>query len=117
MTLPRIGLKCFYRLKHQAGHYSMISEMKMAIEDREGKFIYLNLYKDVSAHEKFHSVRLNLYERVRGEFKKITTYNPRSKSDVFTPRQNEIANFIRKGFTNEEIASRLHVSISTVKKS
>lgn len=105
----------FYRIKHKSGHYIHISEVKMAIENSQGKFIYLNSYKDVSLEEKFHDVRLNIYQSIQGDFKKTNTYNPRRKSSVFTPRQNEIANLIGKGLTNEEIANRLHVSISTVK--
>jgi DNA-binding CsgD family transcriptional regulator len=105
----------FYRLKHKRRNYVNICEVKMAIENSQGKFIYLNLYRDVSFEAKFHDVRLNIYKRIQEDYKKINTYNPRREPDVFTPRQNEIANLIGRGFTNEEIANQLHVSISTVK--
>jgi DNA-binding CsgD family transcriptional regulator len=105
----------FYRLKHQHGHYVNICEVKMAIKNSKGKFIYLNSFKDVSSEGKFHDVRLNIYQHIHGDYKKINTYHPRRNSTAFTQRQNEIANLIRRGFTNWEIANQLHVSVSTIK--
>jgi DNA-binding CsgD family transcriptional regulator len=105
----------FYRLKHKGGHYIHLCEVKMAIENNKGRFIFLNSLQDLSAEAKFHDVRLNIYHCIQGNYRKINTYNPRRKPGVFTPRQNEIATLIGKGLSNEEIAKRLHVSISTVK--
>jgi DNA-binding CsgD family transcriptional regulator len=105
----------FYRLKHQNGYYINVCEVKMAIENSKGKFIYLNSFKDVSSEEKFHDVRLNIYQYIQGGYRKINTYQPRREAAALTQRQNEIANLIGKGFTNVEIAGQLHVSISTVK--
>lgn len=104
-----------YRLRHKKGHYNHLCEIKMAIQNSQGKFIYLNSYKDISSEEKFHGVRLHIYQNIQGAYKKINTYHPRRTADVFTPRQNEIASLIGRGLTNEEIANRLHVSVSTVK--
>jgi light-regulated signal transduction histidine kinase (bacteriophytochrome) len=97
-TLYRFEM--FYRWLYPAGHHITICEVKMAIQNHKGEFIYLNLYHDASLEVKFHAVSLHVYQRINDNYKKISTYHPRRKSSVFTPRQSEIANLIHKGLTN-----------------
>ncbi|NJP12584.1 MAG: response regulator transcription factor, partial [Leptolyngbyaceae cyanobacterium RU_5_1] len=42
-------------------------------------------------------------------------YTPRLNESKLTPRQKDIVNLIAKGFTNNEIAEQLSVSVHTVK--
>ncbi len=104
-----------YRIKNKNGEYMHMRNEKMVVSTADGKYIYLASFKDVTSEEKFHGVKLNIYQRIQGEYKKIHTYNPRQGSSTFTPRQKDIVNLIRKGFSNQEIAQQLNVSIHTVK--
>ena len=71
--------------------------------------------RDVSDEGVFHQVNMNIYQLIRGEFKKVQTFIPRQGQDNFTPRQKDIVNLVAKGFTNQEIAERLSVSVNTIK--
>ena len=105
----------YYRIRHKDGNYIHICNEKMTIRNNDGKYIYLACFRNVSEEEKFNSVKLNIYQYILGDFKKVSTYNPRQNTGSFTPRQKDIIDLIRKGFSNQEIANRLHVSINTVK--
>jgi DNA-binding NarL/FixJ family response regulator len=82
---------------------------------RGGEYIYINCIKDVSDEAIFHHVNMNIYKLIRGEFKKVQNFIPRQGQDHFTPRQKDIVNLVAKGFTNQEIAERLSVSVNTIK--
>ena len=56
-----------------------------------------------------------IFKQVKGKFIKSYTYNPKQKEKNITPRQNDIARLILKGFSNQEIADYLSVSVFTVK--
>jgi DNA-binding CsgD family transcriptional regulator len=104
-----------YRIRHQKGHFIHVTDEKIALKHRDGKYIYINSFKDVTADEKFHDVKMQIHQDVRGEFRPIQTYIPRLAQTNFTPRQKDIVNLISKGFSNNEIAQKLSVSVNTVK--
>jgi DNA-binding CsgD family transcriptional regulator len=104
-----------YRLKHKSGAYVYLIDEKMSIQYSDGTYIYIDSFRDVTHEEKFHDVRLNIYQCFQGAFRKTNTYIPRQNAGAFTPRQKDIVNLINKGFTNQEIARQLNVSLSTVK--
>ena len=104
-----------YRIQHKSGEYIHISDEKVAVKSRGGKYIYLNLFKDVTAEERFHDVKLTVFQTLRDDLRKIYTYVPRLNADPVTPRQKDVANLIKKGFSNQDIADLLSLSINTVK--
>ena len=104
-----------YRLRHKKNHYVNITDEKLAMKTRSGKYIYINCLRDVSSEARFHEVNMNIYQYVRKEFRKVQTYSPRQNQSDFTPRQKDIVNLIEKGFSNQEIAEQLSVSVNTVR--
>jgi PAS domain S-box-containing protein len=104
-----------YRIKHKRGHYINITDEKLAMQYRCGEYIYINCFKDVTDEAMFHHVNMNIYQLMQGTFKKVQTFIPRQGQDNFTPRQKDIVNLVAKGFTNQQIAERLSVSVNTIK--
>jgi DNA-binding CsgD family transcriptional regulator len=104
-----------YRLRHGKGHYINVVDEKLAMKCKGGDYAYINSIKDVTFTAKFHDVKMNVYQLVRGEYKKTQTYIPRTSKSDLTPRQKDIVNLISRGFTNQEIAQEMSVSINTVK--
>jgi DNA-binding NarL/FixJ family response regulator len=85
------------------------------IKTQKGDYAYINSFRDATSEDKLHDVKMEVYHKVRGDFKRIQTYIPRLNQSKFTPRQKDIVNLISKGFTNQEIARELSVSVNTVK--
>lgn len=105
----------FYRMKNGKGEYLHVKEEKLALKTEENKYIYFMTFCDITATEKFIHVNMDIYKKSNGTFLKISSYNPKQQEKIITPRQNDIAQLIVKGFSNQEIADRLRVSIFTVK--
>lgn len=103
-----------YRVKRKDGSWSHISNEQLALKITDKSYLYLMLYSNMS-DEKFYHVKLDVYRRMNGVYKKVSTYSPQQPDQNITPRQNEIVRLIVKGFTNQEIADALNVSLSTVK--
>jgi PAS domain S-box-containing protein len=104
-----------YRLKHSKGYYINVADEKMSLQDQNGEYLHISTIKDVTSEARFHDVKMDIHRSTRGEYKKIHTYIPRRSQSDFTPRQQDIVNLIDKGFTNQEIANRLSISVSTIK--
>ena len=103
----------FYRFKKKTGEYAHIRDERLAIENTNGKYIYFAICKNTE--DKFYHVKLDVYRYNKGNSVKIYSYNPRQSEQMMTPRQNEIIRLITQGFSTQEIADRLHVSINTIK--
>lgn len=105
----------YYRFRKKSGEYIHISDEKLAIKTRNNNYLYFILFNNVSQEEKFYHVKLEVYKKSKGNYLKAYTYNPKQQEKVITPRQNDIVRLIIKGFTNQEIADQLSVSVFTVK--
>ncbi|MBN9386056.1 MAG: PAS domain-containing protein [Chitinophagaceae bacterium] len=103
-----------YRYRHTDGRYIHLRDEKLAITDDGGKCIYFTLFKEVT-DEKFFYVHLDIYRYNKGNALKLYAYNPRSADALITPRQHQIIRLIIRGFSTQEIARQLNVSISTIK--
>jgi hypothetical protein len=91
----------YYRIRTSAGVYVAIRNDQLAI--RIGKsYLYLLTYNSIAAEEKFYHVKLDHYQKINGSFVKIDSYN-------------DIVTLVKKGFSNQEIADKLGISIYTVK--
>ena len=77
--------------------------------------MYLLLFTNTSDEEKYYHVTLDIFKQVKGKYIKSYSYNPKQKEKIITPRQQDIARLILKGFSNQEIADYLSVSVFTVK--
>jgi|SRR5687768_7964647 len=104
-----------YRSRDKNGEYIHIQNENLAVKTSNNTYLYLMVYANVSDEAKFYQVTLDVYRQVKGNFVKSYTYNPRQEKKVITPRQNDIAQLIARGFTNQEIADQLSVSVYTVK--
>jgi len=105
----------YYRVKNKNGSYVHIQNENIAIKTSNNTYLYLMLFSNVTSDKKFYQVTLDVFKQVKGNYIKSNTYNPKQKESNITPRQNDIARLILKGFTNQEIADQLNVSIFTVK--
>ncbi len=104
-----------YRVRNKHGEYVHIQNDNLAIKTSNETYLYLMVFSNVSAEEKFYHVTLDVFKQGKNGFIKSYTYNPKQEQKGITPRQNDIAKLIVKGFTNKEIADQLSVSIYTVK--
>ena len=104
-----------YRFKGKTGSYLHLRDEKLAIESESGKYIYFTLFRDISRREKFFHVTLDILQYCKGDVMKVYSFDPRHADHAITPRQNEIIKLIIKGFSTQEIADRLNVSVNTVK--
>ena len=103
-----------FRFRDKHGTYRHIRDEKLAIKTASGKYLYLTMFTRVPEEEKFYQVRLDVHKNLNGRYIRSYTYNPRQPNNI-TPRQHDIARLIVKGFTNQEIADQLRVSVYTVK--
>jgi DNA-binding CsgD family transcriptional regulator len=104
-----------YRFRREDMSYIHLRDEKLAIESQPGRFMYFTLFKNLSQYENFFGVRLDITRYNKGNVLKVYTYNPKQADQEITPRQNEVIQLIVQGFSNQEIANRLHLSINTVK--
>jgi DNA-binding CsgD family transcriptional regulator len=104
-----------YRIRKSNGEYTCVQDEKIAIKTSNNTYLYLLLFTNTSDEEKYYHVTLDIFKQVKGKYIKSYTYNPKQKEKNITPRQNDIARLILKGFSNQEIADYLSVSVFTVK--
>jgi DNA-binding CsgD family transcriptional regulator len=105
-----------YRVRDQYGNYCLIRDEKIAIRTNANRYLHLMLFTRVPAeNQKLHTVCLEVFKNVKGNYVKVHSYHPVNQDKNITPRQNDIARLILKGLSNREIADKLHVSIFTVK--
>lgn len=104
-----------YRFRSKSGKYLHLRDEKLAIKSENHRYIYFTLFKNVTAHEKFFQVKLDIHQQSGGNLLKVYSYNPRQPENFITPRQNDIVKLIVRGFSNQEIADQLNLSVNTVK--
>ena len=92
-----------------------IQDEKLAIKTASNSYLFLLLFSNISDDEKYYHVALDIFRERNGKFIKTCTYNPKQNQQDITPRQQDIARLILKGFSNQEIADYLSVSVFTVK--
>ena len=105
----------YYRFRDKFGKYIHIRDEKLAIKNENQKYIYFTLFKKLNHDQKFFNVKLDIQQFVKGNFVKVYSYNPRQPDNFITPRQNDIIKLIIEGFSNQEIADQLNLSVNTVK--
>lgn len=109
----RFVLHC--RFKNKGGKYVYLHDEKLAIKSDSQKYIYFTLFRKISPDQKFFNVKLDIHQYLKGNMIKVYSYSPRHLDQFITPRQNDIIKLIMMGFSNQEIADRLNLSINTIK--
>jgi DNA-binding CsgD family transcriptional regulator len=104
-----------YRIRNWKGEYLHIQDEKIAVKTADNTFLNMIIFTNLTSDKKFYHVTLDVLKLMNGKYIKTSSYNPKQKENAITPRQNDIARLILKGFTNQEIADHLCVSIFTVK--
>ena len=104
-----------YRTRNRINEYFVIRCQNIALKVTEKSYIYLMLYDRATEPEKYHRVKLDILKRTHGSFLKIGAYYPKQDDKEMTPRQTDIAKLVTKGYSNQEIADRLGVSLFTIK--
>lgn len=105
----------YYRFMDKTGRYIKVRDEKLAVKNENQKYIYFTLFRRLPADEKFFNVKLDINQYAKGNVVKVYSYNPRQLDQLITPRQNDIIKLIILGFSNQEIADRLNLSINTIK--
>jgi DNA-binding CsgD family transcriptional regulator/PAS domain-containing protein len=70
---------------------------------------------DISSHKKDNNLKLNIYKRKLNSFDQVFEFEVGEQPDLLTNRQIEILNLLSHGFTTNQIAQKLFLSIETVK--
>ena len=105
----------YYRFKQESGHYIHLRDEKLALRTGD-KFVYFTMFKDITTEEKFFHVKLDIQQYTDdGRLLQVYSYNPKQPDKLITPRQNDIIKLIVQGFSTQEIANHLNVSVNTVK--
>ena len=104
-----------YRFKNSKNEYVHIRDEKLAVETSTGKYLYFTIFRNVGAQEKFLHVKLDVHQYKKGNDIKVYSYNPRMADESISPRQNEIMQLLIKGFSTQEIAENLNISVNTIR--
>ena len=104
-----------YRVRSKANEYVVIRNENLALKVTAKSYLYLMLYNRSTEPEKFHAVKLEVFRQKNGSFIKTGSYHPKQEQKNMTPRQTDIAMLVTKGYTNQEIADQLGVSLFTIK--
>jgi DNA-binding CsgD family transcriptional regulator len=102
------------RYKLESDEYAHISYEAITIE-YEGQFADLVLIKNITYEQLFHHVELTVFKRTRAGLVKLIQFIPDQNNKALTPREKDIIRLLDKGFSNQEMATALGISISTVK--
>lgn len=104
-----------YRFRTKAEEYVVIRNENLALKVTDRTYLYLMLYNRSVEPDKFHHVKLELFRKKNGSFVKTGSYHPKQEQKQMTPRQTDIALLVTKGYSNQEIADQLGVSLFTIK--
>ncbi|HET6543439.1 MAG TPA: LuxR C-terminal-related transcriptional regulator [Chryseolinea sp.] len=104
-----------YRIRNKSNEYFVIRNENLALKVTEKTYLYLMLYSRATESGSYHRVKLDLLQGKNGLFTKVGTYHPKQDDQEMTPRQADIAKLAIKGYTNQEIADQLGISLFTIK--
>ncbi|AQG80472.1 helix-turn-helix transcriptional regulator [Spirosoma montaniterrae] len=104
-----------YRIRRGQGNYFCLHDEKQFYVNRQGNLEKLVLFRDLSAERPFVRVQLDVYKVHPLGYRKISTYVPTQAEQPLTSREVEIIELIKEGLSSKEIATRLFISINTVR--
>jgi DNA-binding CsgD family transcriptional regulator len=104
-----------YRFRHANGHYFHLHDEKLALRNKDGQYLYITLYKDISRERSFTQAKVEISKLEKGTYRKVEEYIPASFRQPITRREKEILQLIQHGQSNKEIADRLYISEYTAR--
>ncbi len=104
-----------YRMRSANGAYAYILDEKLAVKTIKGKYVFFTIFRNISATEKFYGVRLDVFSKANQVFRKTRVFKPAHTEQRMTIREREVASLVVKGFSNQEMAEYLNISLYTVK--
>lgn len=103
-----------YRFCWPDGRYVYLHDEKAVLRMNNSSSLYYALIRDVSDHQRFGGVKLELFE-FDERLVKIKEFNPLAVNGQLSKRERELVNLIRQGFSTKEIAWQLNISHHTVR--
>jgi DNA-binding CsgD family transcriptional regulator len=104
-----------YRVRNKLNDYYYVVNENIAIHVGSNRYLFLMLFTNVTQDEKFFRVKMDVHKKINGIYANINSFHPEQAEQDITPRQNDITRLIVRGFSNQEIANKLGVSIFTIK--
>ena len=104
-----------YRWRHANGKYFHLHDEKLALRNKDGRYLYITLFKDISKEKSFTQVKLEISKLEKSTYRKVEEYVPVSFHQPITRREREILQLIQRGQSNKEIADRLYISEHTAR--
>ncbi len=104
-----------YRYRHAAGRYFHMYDERLALRNKDGKQLFITLYRNITEEKPFSQVKLEIYRMEKGSYKVIEEYVPWLFQQVITRREKEILQLIQFGRSNKEIADKLYISEHTAR--
>lgn len=103
-----------YRFRRH-NEYLCLHEERVFYLDNHGELINYTLFRDLSAERGFNRVQLDWYKVHELGYQRINSYVPAASEQELTAREIEVIQLIREGLSSKEIASRMCISINTVR--
>jgi DNA-binding CsgD family transcriptional regulator len=104
-----------YRYRHANGKYFHLHDEKLVLRNKDGKYLHITLFKDISKEKPFTQVKLEISKLVENAYRKVEEYVPVLHHQPITRREREILQLIQHGQSNKEIADRLCISEHTAR--
>ncbi len=104
-----------YRYRHASGKYFHMYDERLALRNKDGKQLFITLYRDISEEKPFTQVKLEVSRLEKGGYRVIEEYAPSQPHQPITRREKEILQLIQHGQSNKEIADRLYISEHTAR--
>jgi DNA-binding CsgD family transcriptional regulator len=108
-----------YRCHAPDGRYRLIHEEKLYVANGQGHYNVFMVLRDITGEKPFTRVFLEWYKCLEGAYRRLGTYVPAidnaADPSPITQREVEIIQLLKEGLSSKEIASRLFISINTVR--
>jgi DNA-binding CsgD family transcriptional regulator len=105
-----------YRVQTHRQQYAYVLDEKHAFRNQYGKCLPFTLLKPVVHTQPFMHVKVEMYKRLGGDYRKVDEYLPRTThAHPITAREKEVLQCIQEGMTSKQIADKLAVSVFTVR--
>ncbi len=105
-----------YRIRTHRQQYAYVLDEKHAFRNQYGKCLPFTLIKNVTQSQPFMHVKVEMYKRIKGDYRKMDEYLPRTAhSHAITAREKQVLQCLQEGMTSKQIAERLSVSVFTVR--
>ena len=110
----RLRFILYYRIKHKSGNYIHMRDERITLLTKNNHQIFFILLNKVDFPET-NNIEFEVFEIVKSGLRKLKIQTS-TNANSLTPREHEMILLISKGLSSKEIAYKLSISLSTVKK-